>query len=186
MTHTKKEQLLVVEGPRRHTRPWIVYTHKGKERPHKARLLLQRRQQQRGLGDSSRRPKTKAVVRDRISAMAAPTAEVMWRRCDLNPDGCLSLANVLRNFGAPISEEHAWAICHEAARTLGSCIGVNSIARLAVVRDAEELFLHKDGTVHPSSFIRPKTGAPRSKRPAIHSENKVGRSRGRHIATLFV
>ena len=45
----------------------------------------------------------------------------------LDEYGCLSLAEILECFNAPISEEHAWALIYQCLRALDNCIRDNLI-----------------------------------------------------------
>lgn len=86
-------------------------------------------------------------------AGAGASSELRRRACSLNDeDGCVSLAQVLRSFGAPISEAWAWALAHEACRALQEAM--QGGGDLFLVRDAEEMLLHSSGMVHQDSYLR--------------------------------
>ncbi len=78
------------------------------------------------------------------------------RACALTSDSsCLSLAQILRSFGAPLSEAWAWATAHEACAALAQAVQgaqAGSGSGLWLVREAEELLLHVSGEVHAQSF----------------------------------
>jgi len=72
------------------------------------------------------------------------------RPIGLDTRDCLSLAQILRSFSAPITEEHAWAVIHQAVTTLGELEGLEE--QLCLMTEADHLLVTKDGLVHSSSF----------------------------------
>lgn len=61
------------------------------------------------------------------------------------------LAEVLRNYDQPISEEQAWAICFQSCCTMKVIVaqGLNSNSEIQkiVLRDVDDLYIHSDGSV---------------------------------------
>ncbi len=75
-----------------------------------------------------------------------------WRAAELNADSCLSLRQILGSFGAPVSEEQAWAVVYEAAKCLDACLASKASAPMKSVTEAHHLMVHSEGFVHPSTF----------------------------------
>ena len=75
-------------------------------------------------------------------------------RSILDYRGCVDLEKMLVRFGAPVSEERAWALCYSAVKCY---LELDSHAKghSAVVSHLSHLILHKDGIVHQDSFIVP-------------------------------
>lgn len=72
----------------------------------------------------------------------------------------LSLLSILRAFDGPITEERAWAVLHQAAKTALQCftsamspLNKTDTSVVCPVTDASQLWIHRDGTVHSSSFL---------------------------------
>ena len=61
------------------------------------------------------------------------------------------LSRILQSFSAPISEEHGWAIIHQACVTLIQA----SSAPVLVVESPSQLLISDDGCIDQDSFIRP-------------------------------
>lgn len=79
----------------------------------------------------------------------------------------LSLLSILRAFDSPVTEERAWAILHQSAKTALQCFtsanrhqknNNNNLTdnsdqvKCAVVGETSQLWIHRDGHVHPHSF----------------------------------
>ena len=64
------------------------------------------------------------------------------------------MSRVLQSFSAPISEEHGWAIIHQACAALTQ-LHSRHTAPLLLVEAPAQLLLTDDGSVHPDSFTRP-------------------------------
>lgn len=79
---------------------------------------------------------------------AAGGAEVSLDAAD-----CISLQQILQAFNSTISEEHAWALFHQSARCLQKCLSEGATCYL--VTEPRHVLLHKDGSVHPSTLLRP-------------------------------
>ena len=77
-----------------------------------------------------------------------------WTASHLNQLNCLTLRQIVGSFSAPITEEHAWAVVYETAKTLGLCLDNPSVAqRLFVVNSMDAILIHADGHVHEDTFI---------------------------------
>lgn len=63
----------------------------------------------------------------------------------LDAAGCLSLGQVLQAFNAPISEEHAWALFHQAAVAFRQ--GLRAQRPVAALAGLDRLLLRQDGEV---------------------------------------
>lgn len=75
-------------------------------------------------------------------------------RSILDHRGCVELEKILVRFGAPVSEERAWALCYSSVKCyleLDNGDRPNS----AIVTSLQNIVLHKDGYVHPDTFIVP-------------------------------
>jgi hypothetical protein len=64
----------------------------------------------------------------------------------LDASGCVSLQDILLAFNAPISEEHAWALCFECVKCFQNAL--HEHGKCLVVVEPEHIVLHKDGQVH--------------------------------------
>ncbi|KAG8223161.1 hypothetical protein J437_LFUL000327 [Ladona fulva] len=77
-------------------------------------------------------------------------------KCNLNADDCVSLDDILQSFNAPISEEHAWALCYQCAKCFKNAFdredGENKHNKRFLVPQLNHVMLHKDGQVHPSTI----------------------------------
>lgn len=79
----------------------------------------------------------------------------------LDPESdSLSLLSILRAFDGPITEERAWAVLHQAAKTALQCFtsaipppNSKTDTSVCCVTEASQLWIHRDGTVHSSSFL---------------------------------
>ena len=94
----------------------------------------------------------------------------------LDEFGCLSLADILKCFNAPISEEHAWALIYQSLRALDNSIKDNIIRQpentyllhesesidhvsvetqqhkiLDVIR-TDDIFIQEDGIIHHNTW----------------------------------
>jgi len=97
--------------------------------------------------------------------------EVGWRGCSLDTEGCLTLEQILNSFSAPISEEHAWAVIHQALQCLSKLL--DDLARsdtiAHVVSSTQHILINNEGKVHRNTFISSK----QSQRQKIVTENKT-------------
>lgn len=76
-------------------------------------------------------------------------------RVTLDPDGCITLTNVLQSFTAGVNEEQAWALCYQIIKS-AQCILSDPEDRESVllVTETEHIKLHQDGSVHKNTFMR--------------------------------
>lgn len=86
------------------------------------------------------------------TSMTTPTT---WSPIVLNRNECLSLHKITSSFSAPITEEHAWAIIFECSRTLERLLVSDAKLKIHLVTHTNQIFIHKDGRVHESSFLEP-------------------------------
>lgn len=63
-------------------------------------------------------------------------------------------------FGAPVSEERAWAICYSTVKCYLD-LDSQDRANSALVTSLQHIVLHKDGYVHPDTFIVPASSITR-------------------------
>ncbi|XP_048485369.1 protein spire isoform X2 [Plutella xylostella] len=81
---------------------------------------------------------------------------------------CVSLQRILQAFNSTISEEHAWALFHQGARCFQRCLTDGATCYL--VTEPRHVFLHKDGSVHPSTLLNPGDD---SSREVVTSEQQL-------------
>ncbi|XP_025412027.1 protein spire homolog 1 isoform X2 [Sipha flava] len=72
--------------------------------------------------------------------------------CKLDNNDCVSLINIIKSFNTPVSEEHAWALCYQCAKCFKNAFE-REPNRCRVVKNLEEVRIHKDGFIHPSTII---------------------------------
>ena len=77
--------------------------------------------------------------------------------CALDSQSCVTLENILSSFGAPVSEEQAWALCYVCIQCY---LGINYEDRCKVllVTSLKHVVIHKDGYVHSTTFIPASRG----------------------------
>ncbi|XP_045512124.1 protein spire homolog 2 isoform X4 [Pieris brassicae] len=92
--------------------------------------------------------------------------------CALDAGGRVSLQQILQAFNSNVSEEHAWALCHQAARCFQRCLssGTSPPPACFLPTRPSHLLLHADGSVHPDTLLDPTDD---SSRPRIKSEYEV-------------
>lgn len=73
--------------------------------------------------------------------------------CKLDENDCVSLINIIKSFNTPVSEEHAWALCYQCAKCFKNAFERDP-NRCRVVKNLEEVRIHKDGFIHPSSILK--------------------------------
>lgn len=71
----------------------------------------------------------------------------------LDGGDCITLQQILQAFNSTISEEHAWALAHQAARCFHKCLADGHTCYL--VTEPRHVLLHKDGFVHPNTLLHP-------------------------------
>lgn len=70
-------------------------------------------------------------------------------KCKLDPSGRLNLRDILLSFNGPVSQEQAWALCYQTAKTL-SRLPDNNFYELS---ELSQIVLHKDGDVWLGDLI---------------------------------
>ncbi|XP_073942223.1 protein spire-like [Choristoneura fumiferana] len=81
---------------------------------------------------------------------------------------CITLQQILQAFNSTISEEHAWALAHQAARCFHKCLADGHTCYL--VTEPRHVLLHKDGFVHPNTLLHPGDD---SSREEVTSEQQL-------------
>lgn len=84
------------------------------------------------------------------------------RQQGLDSNECLNLAVIIDSFSGPIKEEHAWAIifeCCQCLQKLTSASGEENLGPLFFVSSLAQVFIHKDGRIHESTFLKPHTSS---------------------------
>ncbi|KAF4524317.1 hypothetical protein B566_EDAN005374 [Ephemera danica] len=79
----------------------------------------------------------------------------------LDSTGCVSLQEILVAFNAPISEEHAWALCFECVNCFRNALQEHG--KCLVVSEPEHVILHKDGQVHIRTVLDTSSPSPSTK-----------------------
>ncbi|KAF0295383.1 hypothetical protein FJT64_000629 [Amphibalanus amphitrite] len=87
-----------------------------------------------------------------------------------DPTAVVSLQAILEAFSAPISEEQAWAVCHQCAQAAHSAWSQDRHA-CWLVTDLAHVRICADGTVHPATWDARQTSA---KGTAPHTEKTPG------------
>lgn len=82
----------------------------------------------------------------------ASDVEVSPNKCILDDKGCVSLMDILISFNAPISEEHAWALCYQCAKCFKNALQSDR-EKCKVVTDLDHVLIHRDGQVHSSTIF---------------------------------
>ncbi|CAL4084507.1 unnamed protein product, partial [Meganyctiphanes norvegica] len=72
--------------------------------------------------------------------------------CALDHRGCVPLKKILIGFGAPISEEQAWALCYTCIQCYQD-ISVEDRSKCVLVTDLNHIVLNKDGFVHSTTYL---------------------------------
>ncbi|XP_076279009.1 spire type actin nucleation factor isoform X2 [Lasioglossum baleicum] len=72
--------------------------------------------------------------------------------CKLDANGRLNLKDILLSFNGPVSQERAWALCYQTARSLSNLPDKNFYEIL----DLSQIVLHKDGDVWLDDLIESK------------------------------
>ena len=83
----------------------------------------------------------------------------------LDSNECLNLAVIIDSFSGPIKEEHAWAIIFESCQCLQkltSALGEENSTPVFFVSSLAQMFIHKDGRIHESTFLKPHTPSGRT------------------------
>ncbi|XP_076687051.1 spire type actin nucleation factor isoform X5 [Andrena cerasifolii] len=99
----------------------------------------------------------KKTAREKEAATKRP-------KCKLDPNGRLNLRDILLSFNGPVSQEQAWALCYQTAKTL-SRLPDNNFYELS---ELSQIVLHKDGDVWLGDLIESKQ-PPVSEQKAMFS-----------------
>ncbi|XP_017762205.1 PREDICTED: protein spire isoform X1 [Eufriesea mexicana] len=95
--------------------------------------------------------------------------EMKRPKCRLDANGRLNLKDILLSFNGPVSQEQAWALCYQTAKSL-SRLSENNFYELS---ELSQIVLHKDGDVWLGDLIK-------SEKPRV-SEKKAMFSLGMMI-----
>ena len=82
----------------------------------------------------------------------ARMSERTSKGCALDRCGCLDLESILTAFGAPISEEQAWALCYTTVQCFFDIKDENK-SKVSLSTDLTHVILHKDGYVHEETLL---------------------------------
>nr|XP_018900947.1 PREDICTED: protein spire-like [Bemisia tabaci] len=110
----------------------------------------------------------------------AGDVQVRPKKCKLDQNKCVSLSDILISFNAPISEEHAWALCYQCAKCFKQ--GWESDRdKCKLVSELDHVLIHQDGHVHSNTIFAgggthnegPPGGSSSERRIRVPSEQKV-------------
>ncbi|XP_063850989.1 protein spire homolog 1-like isoform X3 [Scylla paramamosain] len=90
--------------------------------------------------------------------------------CVLDARGCIDLESILTGFGAPISEEQAWALCYTTVQCFFD-IKDGDKPKVSLSPSLSHVILHKDGYVHQETLL--PTGTQGRSRVRAASEGKL-------------
>jgi len=86
----------------------------------------------------------KAAVLEEPQAAANKKENASTRpKCMLDSHGCLNLQDILLMFDSPISQERAWALCYQIAKSLSSL----TENKFYEISELSQIILHKDGDI---------------------------------------
>ncbi|CAH1396263.1 unnamed protein product [Nezara viridula] len=74
------------------------------------------------------------------------------KKCSLDENHCVNLADILMSFSAPISEEHAWALCYQCAKCFRNALKTDP-SRCKNVMELSDVLIHRDGHVHSNTIF---------------------------------
>ncbi|XP_053971720.1 protein spire isoform X1 [Hylaeus volcanicus] len=83
-------------------------------------------------------------------------------KCRLDADGRLNLKDILLSFNGPVSQEQAWALCYQTAKSLSRLPNSNFYE----LSELSQIVLHKDGDVWLGDLIE-------SKQPTVSEEKAM-------------
>jgi len=86
-----------------------------------------------------------------------------WKPLVLDEANCLVLADILKSFSNPITEQHAWAIIHQAMKCLCEVCGDETSPkpygpRTYGPKTPESILINKNGDVHSNTFTKSGDG----------------------------
>lgn len=91
--------------------------------------------------DSSQREP--AMLHEQPQATVKKKGDTVQSRCKLDSHGCLNLKDILLIFDSPVSQERAWALCYQTAKSLSSL----TQNKFYEVSEFSQIVLHKDGNI---------------------------------------
>ena len=81
-----------------------------------------------------------------------------------DPSAVVSLSEILQAFSAPISEEQAWAVCHQCAQSAHS-VWQEDRHSCRLVTDLSHVGIRADGTLDPATWDARQAPAKVAKPP---------------------
>lgn len=78
--------------------------------------------------------------------------KVKPKKCILDGNECVSLLDILISFNAPVTEEHAWALCFQCAKCVKNGL-LSDRTKCRVVDELHQVLIHRDGHVHSSTVF---------------------------------
>jgi len=94
-------------------------------------------------------------------------------KCSVDSNGCVTLQDILISFNAPITEQHAWALCHQCAKCFKNAIETDR-ERCCIVSKLEHVLIHREGQVHSNTiFAGGGSSDTDSPRKPMSSEHKL-------------
>ena len=138
-----------------------------------------------------------------LGKMSRTSTKSVSQNVELDEYGCLSLAEIIKCFNAPISEEHAWALIYQCLRALDNCIRDNLIRQpgnlgleikqsqsndgrplldvqqhqILSVLTNEEILIQEDGIIHHNTWCSCNNHNSNRPRP---KQNYKSRRKGKH------
>lgn len=91
--------------------------------------------------DSSQREPT--MLDEQPQATVKKKGDTAQPRCKLDSHDCLNLQDILLMFGSPVSQERAWALCYQTAKSLSSL----TQNKFYEISEFSQIALHKDGNI---------------------------------------
>lgn len=79
---------------------------------------------------------SQAVKNEREDVLARP-------KCKLDSHGCLNLQDILLIFDSPVSQDRAWALCYQIAKSLSRLME----NKFYEISELSQILLHKDGDI---------------------------------------
>jgi spire-like protein len=73
-------------------------------------------------------------------------------KCSLDSNDCVTLKDILISFNAPITEQHAWALCYQCAKCFKNAIEIDR-ERCCVVSKLDHVLIHREGQVHSNTIF---------------------------------
>lgn len=76
-------------------------------------------------------------------------AQTKRPKCKLDANGRLNLEDILQSFNGPVSQEQAWALCYQTAKSLSRLVD----SHFYELSELSHIVLHKDGDVWLGDLI---------------------------------